>query len=130
MPVSRGISQLCLTWYMQPTSLQDICYYDSASRGPLGNIRLLFRLRFMYFAFALLVTSNFLTRRRHLASLGAIITIVSLALDPLFQQSVRYNSQPAVDPIRQAQTAAAHTYDTNNTFTGEFGSACKWNALG
>jgi hypothetical protein len=84
----------------------------------------------MYLAFALLVTSNFLTRRRHLASLGAFITIAALALDPFFQQSVRYNSQPAVDLIRQAQTAAAHTYDTNSAFTGEFGSACKYNALG
>jgi hypothetical protein len=84
----------------------------------------------MYLAFILLVTSKFLTFCRHLASLGAFITITALAFDRFFQQSARCNSQSPVDPIRQAQTAAAHTYDTNNTFTGEFGSACESNALG
>jgi hypothetical protein len=48
MPVAQSISQLGWIWYTQPRSLQDICFYDSASRGPLGSIRLLFRLRFMY----------------------------------------------------------------------------------
>lgn len=47
MPVAHSISQLAWVWYMQPKSLEDIVYYDSASRGPLGSIRLLFRLRFM-----------------------------------------------------------------------------------
>jgi hypothetical protein len=50
MPVAQSISQLCWTWYAQPRSLIDICYYDSASRGPLGSVRLLLRLRFMYSA--------------------------------------------------------------------------------
>jgi hypothetical protein len=59
-----------------------------------------FRLLFMYLAFILILTDNFLTYRRHLASLGAFITIAALALDPFFQQSVRCNSQPAGDPIR------------------------------
>jgi hypothetical protein len=54
MPVAQSISQLCWTWYTRPRSLQDICYYDSASRGPLGSFRLLVRLRFMYLAFILL----------------------------------------------------------------------------
>jgi hypothetical protein len=48
VPVAQSISQLCWIQYRQPRSLHDICYYDSASRGPLGSIRLLFRLRFMY----------------------------------------------------------------------------------
>jgi hypothetical protein len=64
--------------------LSDICYYDSASRGPLGSISLLVRLRYMYLAFILLVTSNFLTYSRHIASLGAFIAIAALALDPFF----------------------------------------------
>jgi hypothetical protein len=59
MPVAQSISQLCWTWYTRPRSLQDICYYDSASRGPLGSIRWLFRLRFMYLAFILLIMDSF-----------------------------------------------------------------------
>ena len=48
IPVVQSISQLCWTWYTHPRPLRDICYYDSASRGPLGSLRLLIRLRFMY----------------------------------------------------------------------------------
>jgi Protein of unknown function (DUF3176) len=47
MPVAQCINQFCWIWYTQPRPLQDICYYDSASRGPLGSIYLLFRLRFL-----------------------------------------------------------------------------------
>jgi Protein of unknown function (DUF3176) len=47
MPVAQSINQFCWIWYTHPRPLQDICYYDSASRGPLGSIRLLFRLRVM-----------------------------------------------------------------------------------
>ena len=48
MPVAQSISQLCWTWYTRPRPLRDVCYYDSASRGPLGSLRLLVRLRFVY----------------------------------------------------------------------------------
>lgn len=47
MPVAQSISQLAWIWYLQPKPLQDVVYYDSASRGPLGSIRLLLRLRFL-----------------------------------------------------------------------------------
>jgi hypothetical protein len=50
MPVAQSISQFCWIWYTKPRPLSDVCYYDyydSASRGPLGRIRLLWRLRFM-----------------------------------------------------------------------------------
>jgi hypothetical protein len=48
MPVAQSISRLCWTWYTKPRPLVDVCYYDSASRGALGSIRLLLRLRFLY----------------------------------------------------------------------------------
>lgn len=47
MPVAQTISQFTWIWYMQPRPFQDLVYYDSASRGPLGSFRLLLRLRFM-----------------------------------------------------------------------------------
>jgi Protein of unknown function (DUF3176) len=47
VPVASGIGQSCWTWYVRARPLSDLCYYDSASRGPLGSLRLLVRLRFM-----------------------------------------------------------------------------------
>lgn len=47
MPVAQSISQFGWIWYTQPRPFRDICYYDSASRGPLGSIRLLYRLHFV-----------------------------------------------------------------------------------
>jgi hypothetical protein len=46
-PVAASISQFCWTRYTQSRPLDDVCYYDAASRGPLGSLKLLFRLRFM-----------------------------------------------------------------------------------
>lgn len=46
MPVAQTINQASWIWYMQPNFLQDLTYYDSASRGPLGSIRLLYTLHF------------------------------------------------------------------------------------
>jgi hypothetical protein len=46
MPVAECISQLSWVWFSQKTRpLDDTCYYDSASRGPLGSLKLLFRLK-------------------------------------------------------------------------------------
>ncbi|KAF2805532.1 uncharacterized protein BDZ99DRAFT_501742 [Mytilinidion resinicola] len=96
MPVAQSISQFCWIWYTQPRPLRDVCDYDAASRGPLGSIRLLFRLRFIRFA-----------------SIGAVITVAALALDPFFQQSVRYHSESAVDHDRNATAVAAYTWGTD-----------------
>lgn len=46
--IAQSISQLCWSWYTEPRPLHDLCYYDSASRGPWGSFQLLVRLRFMY----------------------------------------------------------------------------------
>jgi hypothetical protein len=46
MPVAECISQLCWVWFSRHChSLQDTCYYDAASRGPLGSIQLLYHLK-------------------------------------------------------------------------------------
>jgi hypothetical protein len=48
MPVATGISQSGWIWFSQRSRpLEDICHYDSASRGPIGSIKLLFRLKFV-----------------------------------------------------------------------------------
>ncbi|KAL1966044.1 hypothetical protein VTN77DRAFT_4984 [Rasamsonia byssochlamydoides] len=46
IPVAACISQLCWVWFNgKARPLQDICYYDAASRGPMGSLLLLYRLQ-------------------------------------------------------------------------------------
>jgi hypothetical protein len=48
LSVTRGIGQLVWIRLADKTgSLDDICWYDSASRGPLGSLLLLWKLKFM-----------------------------------------------------------------------------------
>lgn len=76
MLVSVGacLGQLKWLWYTHRyNSLEDFQVFDTASRGPWGAIRLLLRLKFW-----------------HLASIGSIVTLLSLASDAFIQQSVSY----------------------------------------
>ena len=48
LPVAHALSQSGWIWFTQrPRPLSDICWYDSASRGPLGSVQLLWRLRLL-----------------------------------------------------------------------------------
>jgi len=48
LSVAHGLSQSGWIWFTQrPRPLSDICWYDSASRGPLGSVQLLWRLRLL-----------------------------------------------------------------------------------
>ncbi|OJD13755.1 hypothetical protein AJ78_05822 [Emergomyces pasteurianus Ep9510] len=71
--VAASISQLKWLWLKDTRSLQDLQVFDDASRGPLGALYIIFFLR-----------------GRHLASLGALITILTLVLDPFMQQIIVY----------------------------------------
>ncbi|KAJ9500661.1 hypothetical protein H2202_003877 [Exophiala xenobiotica] len=81
--VGSCISQLKWSWFSRQRRLTDIQTFDDASRGPLGCA-------------ALLTTKAFLS----LASVGAIVTILSLAYDPFLQQLLSY-------PIVQVYTNAS-----------------------
>lgn len=70
------------------------------------------------------VETRDLTLPRYLASIGALITILALALGPFFQQSVRYDTVPAVDPIQRAQAVTARTWGVSLMGWAEVGSAC------
>jgi hypothetical protein len=48
---------------------------------------------------------------RHVAGLGAWISIACLALGPFFQQTVKYDQRSAVDLTQRAQTTVAYTYN-------------------
>lgn len=65
--------------------------YSEASRGPTGSLILLGKLRCM-----------------HLVSLGAIITVVSIAFGPVAQQVVTYPLRP--HGIENATTPQAIFY--------------------
>ncbi|KAK7921356.1 hypothetical protein PG985_009378 [Apiospora marii] len=76
MGVSEGISQMKWLWYFRDSRpLSHFEDFDGASRGPLGALKLLAR-----------------RRPHHIANLGALVTILMVAVDPFFQQLVRYDS--------------------------------------
>ncbi|KAH7113750.1 hypothetical protein B0J11DRAFT_471908 [Dendryphion nanum] len=70
LPVSEAIGQLKWNWFQEESKkMWDFEIFDNASRGPWGSFLLLIR-----------------TKGRTLASLGAAVTLLALALDPFFQQ--------------------------------------------
>lgn len=79
LPVAEAIGQLKWIWFRRKSKLMDFFTFDSASRGPWGSLMLLGS-----------------TRCRHLASLGAAITILALAFETFFQQIVSYPERPIV----------------------------------
>ncbi|CEL03697.1 hypothetical protein ASPCAL04843 [Aspergillus calidoustus] len=80
---STAIGQLKWIWYRQRHHLQDMLLFDDASRGPLGSLLILFRYKSW-----------------SLVSLGALITVLSLAFDPFMQQLLSY-------PLREAPSDSA-----------------------
>ena len=74
--VAQGLGQLKWSWLAEGSAkpLQDLVKYDDASRGPIGSLRLLWRLRL----------SNVLS------SLAALITVLAVVTDPFAQQILRY----------------------------------------
>lgn len=52
-----------------------------------------------------------LTNSRHVASLGAWLSLACLALGPFFQQAVSYDQQSATDTAKTATTTVAYIYN-------------------
>lgn len=63
---AEGLDQLKWRWVQESRPLEDLVHYDEATRGPLGALRLLWRLRL----------------RSPLSSIGALVTLIVLAIDP------------------------------------------------
>lgn len=72
--VSQALGQLKWTWFTSEHPLDDLVRYDEASRGALSSLKLLWRLRLQH----------------PLASCGALISIILLAVDPFIQQTLSY----------------------------------------
>lgn len=83
LSVGSCLGQLKWTWYHpRKWTLHTFQIFDSASRGPMGSLWLLYTLQFW-----------------HLASIGCIVTLMALASDAFIQQSVSY-------PLRNATLTA------------------------
>lgn len=78
--VAEGISHLKWIVVLRPQNLSTFVAHDDASRGPLGALKLIFRNRYWEKGFH---------ATAFISSLGAVITVFILLLDPFSQQIVR-----------------------------------------
>ncbi|ETI27489.1 hypothetical protein G647_09680 [Cladophialophora carrionii CBS 160.54] len=92
IPVSASLGQLKWIWFQGGRPLSHFAAFDSAARGPLGSVVLLWTLR-----------------GRRLACLGALIIIASLAVDFALQALVIYPLRPVDIGIR-ATVPRANNY--------------------
>jgi hypothetical protein len=95
--VQECISQLKWLWYSGASRpLEDVETYDRASRGLLGSVQLVWKLRFT-----------------PTASFGALLTLAHLAIAPLAQQSLLSVSEPAVADDARAAIPIAEGWREN-----------------
>jgi len=71
---AEGLGQLKWRWLQNNRPLEDLSKYDQATRGPLGALILLWRLR----------------QRLPLSSAGTLVALLILAVDPFTQQIIHY----------------------------------------
>ena len=103
--VAACISQLKWPWYSVRRNLNDLQLLDDASRGPLGSIKLLFTR----------ITQS-------VASIGALITVLTLALDPFLQQLISYPIKEIYTDSTLASVSRATSFKTDH-FDGLFTAA-------
>lgn len=111
--VAGAVGQLKWIWIQhRERRVLDIQSFDDASRGPLGALYLLFQHRGL-----------------SIASLGAIVTVLSMALDPFVQQILSYPVQQTPGSTTQATMPQALTFATNAnyTFLEQSYNAALWN---
>lgn len=96
-----SISQLISQWKWiiftrTKRPLMDFERVDSASRGPMGSLELMWKCNSMYVAvtdFMRQNTTAFADRNSGWLRLGALIVLLSIATDPLTQQLIQYKQQ-------------------------------------
>lgn len=84
--VSNSIGQLKWVWLKSTRTLLDVETYDDASRGPLGALRMLSG----HTAYSM-------------ASIGALLTLLAMALDPFVQQVVGFDTKVVFTPNATAE---------------------------
>lgn len=95
--VPSCLSQLKWNRYQSPTPLYHMQLYDQASRGAWGSFQILWR-----------ITPG-------LATMGALLMILSLAIDPFAQQILAFPSRSVLASNETAFVQATHTYGNKTT---------------
>lgn len=100
--LGEALGQLKWTYFQQQAhALLDLQTFDRATRGPLGALRFLWAMRL----------------RAILASLGAIMTVLTLAMDPFTQQLLSFENQAIVlDDMTSDISAARSLLGTGPTY--------------
>jgi Protein of unknown function (DUF3176) len=97
LPVGACLSQSKWAWfYSEKKPLQHFQIFDAASRGPMGAAWLLCQINSW-----------------HLASIGAIVTLIALASDAFVQQSVTY-------PLRSVNETASVPFSQSYPLTSMY----------
>ncbi|KAG9238055.1 hypothetical protein BJ875DRAFT_95466 [Amylocarpus encephaloides] len=108
LPVASSISQLKWIWFKTgERALVDFENFDEASRGPIGGLKLAMALR----------TKNIV------ASFGAFIPILSLALAPCLQQLLSYPTKMVATEPPQGGVALAPRSDHFTAYVSQQGAA-------
>jgi len=108
MVVGQGLGQLKWQHFQQrPRRLIDFEVLDSASRGPMGAMQLLYRLKWRALA----------------ACVGAVITVLAIAMDPFVQQVIYYDSHLVPASNVSSAISRAQSYDMGSTWEGVIDAA-------
>ena len=99
MVIGQGIGQLKWIYFSErPHRLLDFERFDAASRGPLGAVQILFCIN----------------GRAIIASVGATLTILALAMDPFVQQVISFEPKLRQDSKISSMIATALSYDSRS----------------
>lgn len=98
--------------------LADFDRIDSASRGPLGSLKVLWMRRTMYALSILYTILQFSDSyfNSGLVQVGAIIVLLSIAVDPFTQQLVQYKQDVVYTPDTETTTKQARRYSKGNEY--------------
>ncbi|KAI1289106.1 hypothetical protein F5Y03DRAFT_378418 [Xylaria venustula] len=98
--LGQSLSQLkWLHLLKKPDSLHDLQRYDDASRGPLGAIRMFWRVRSAPFV----------------AYLGALVILLALAFEPFSQQLLHFDERVISYPGQRSSVPFSNRYDYGDT---------------
>ncbi|GAW14077.1 hypothetical protein ANO14919_034690 [Xylariales sp. No.14919] len=91
-PVPKAISQIQWAWFRRERPLYDIHVFDQASRGVMGSLVLLWRIRF-----------------RHFVVLGAVLMSLSFLTSPITQLAISYPMRDVLAITGEAKAPAIRT---------------------
>lgn len=106
LPIAEAISQLKWYWFWtpeKPRHVIDFQLYDDAFRGPWGGLCFLSKPRLMHFA-----------------SLGALLTVAALGMEPSIQQIPVYTARLGQKLTQSASIARTSIYKDFEYDSGDF----------